>query len=87
MKKTPKHLKHRRRNCAVAAAVRGRCSDNANFGLLSHMPWNVYPNWISSNECLDANYMAVSSDLGSVSNSGEPLYCLSVGQATSKNEK
>lgn len=71
----------------MVAAVRGRHSDNANFGLLSLMPLNVYPNWISSNECSDANYVAVSSDLGSGPNSGEPLYCISAGPATSKNEK
>jgi len=50
-----KLLKHRRRYCVMAARVCGRQSVNANFGLLSHDPWNMYPNWISSNECSDAN--------------------------------
>jgi hypothetical protein len=74
-----KHLKHWRRYCVVVEGICGKQSDNANFGLLSHDPWNMYPNLISSNQCSDANYTAVSSELGSGPTSGEPLYYVSVG--------
>jgi len=40
-KKTLIHLNHWRRYCVVVAGLCGRQSDNANFGLLSHVPWNV----------------------------------------------
>jgi hypothetical protein len=63
----------------VVTGVCGRQSDHANFGLLSHDPWNMYPNRISSNECSDANYTAVSSNLGSGPTSDEPLYYFPVG--------
>jgi len=40
-----------------------RCMWNAErwcqFGLLFHVPWNVYQNWIYSNECSDANYREI----------------------------
>ena len=76
---TLKQLKHWCRYYVVVAGACGKESDNINFGLLSLDPWNMYPNWISSNECSDANYMVVSSDLGSGPNSGEPLYYVPVG--------
>jgi len=54
-----KHLKRKRRYPVVVAGVCEMPSNNINFGLLSNMPWNMYPNWISSNDCSDSNHMAI----------------------------
>jgi hypothetical protein len=50
---TIKHFKQWRIYCFVVAGLRARQADNVGFGLLSYVPWNMYPNWISSNECSD----------------------------------
>jgi len=52
---TLKHLKHWRKYCAVVTGVCGMRSDSVCFGLLSHVPWDMYPKWLSSNACLGAN--------------------------------
>ena len=43
-----KHLKHWQIYCVATAGVCATHSDNITCGLLSNVPQNMYPNWISS---------------------------------------